>query len=341
MYNRINYYLADCTMDSKQKIFLVINLSFFGDVLLTNSLCQNIKLNYPDSKIVFVVNKPFYEVAKYQKDVDEVICFDKKGVNKGFWGILRFIMTFPYRNKIDTAFILYGNDRGIIISYLLKCKNRISCTVKATKYLLTTNTFEPLKYIRMQDRNGSFITALTGEDQKILPVHFLTNPENNSFAQKLKKQLSNKTLIGLCTVGKHKENYMPLETAAEIIERLDKDGKTVLYFGTGRDCRKYADELKKYGCVNFVDLTDVTTIYQLANVMRLCRAVISIDTGTVHLAYSSGVPTVGVFYRPAMVEKWAPQKDIYPYTEVVDRDYTPESILDKLNLLLKISDIPN
>ena len=62
----------------EQKIFLVINLSFFGDVLLTNTLCQNIKQEYPDSKIVFLVNKPFYDAAKYQYCVDDVICFDKK-----------------------------------------------------------------------------------------------------------------------------------------------------------------------------------------------------------------------------------------------------------------------
>ena len=50
-----------------QKIFLIINLSFFGDVLLTNTLCQNIKLSYPDSKIVFLVNKHFYEAQKIPK----------------------------------------------------------------------------------------------------------------------------------------------------------------------------------------------------------------------------------------------------------------------------------
>ena len=91
---------------------------------------------------------------------------------------------------------------------------------------------------------------------------------------------------------------MPVETAVELIEKLNKAGKTVLYFGAGKDSRAYADELKKRGCINFVDLTDVTTIYQLANVMRLCQAVISIDTGTVHLAYASGVPTVGIFTDP-------------------------------------------
>ena len=68
--------------------------------------------------------------------------------------------------------------------------------------------------------------------------------------------------------------------------------------------------------------------------MQLCRAVISIDTGTLHLSYATGVPTIGVFYRPHMAEKWAPRKELYPHTEVIAQNYTTENILNKLNLLL-------
>ena len=61
------------------KKFLVINTSFFGDTLLTNPLCRNIKILYPDSHITFIVNKPFVEVATYCDGVDEVVAYDKKG----------------------------------------------------------------------------------------------------------------------------------------------------------------------------------------------------------------------------------------------------------------------
>ena len=318
-------------VNNSQKTFLIINLSYFGDVLLSNTLCQNIKLNYPDSKTVFLVNKPFYEAAKYQKDVDEVICFDKKNEHKGLSGLLKFVYTCPYRNKIDTAIILYGNDRGILISYLLNCKKRISGSGTVLKHLLTINSMIQLNFNHMQDINASFLSEITGQRHKSLPVKYTTDPKNDTLAQKIKQQFENKELIGLCTVGKHVENYMPLETAAELIEKLNSKGKTVLYFGAGKDCRKYTDELKRHGCVNFIDLTDATTIYQLANVMQLCQAVISIDTGTLHLAYATGVPTVGIFYRPIMVPKWAPQKELYPHTAVIDSDYTAEHIMKKLS----------
>ena len=79
------------------------------------------------------------------------------------FGLLKFIFACPYRNKIDTAFIIYGNDRGILISYLLNCKNRIANTNNPVKYMLTKNCYEQENYTHMQDINGSLITALTGE----------------------------------------------------------------------------------------------------------------------------------------------------------------------------------
>ena len=82
--DRKDYYLFGLKFFSirktfdNSKVFLVFNTACFGDVLLCNSLCQNIKLIYPQSKIIFIVDKPYYEAAKFQKDVDDVVIFDKK-----------------------------------------------------------------------------------------------------------------------------------------------------------------------------------------------------------------------------------------------------------------------
>ena len=62
----------------KEKVFLVFNTACFGDVLLCNPLCQNIKNIWPNSKVIFICDKNFKDVAKYQKGVDDVVIYDKK-----------------------------------------------------------------------------------------------------------------------------------------------------------------------------------------------------------------------------------------------------------------------
>lgn len=322
--------------DKNQKIFFIINLSYFGDVLVTNALCRNIKNNYPDSKIVYVVNEPFYEAAKYQEGVDDVLVIDKRGEHKGLWGLIKFAYNCPYRSKIYAAFIIYGNDRGILLSWLLRAKRRIS-GFRFFSRLFLTDAVENKIYFSMQDINALYIKVLTKKEPDIVPIKYLTNPESDALTQELAQKYKNKDIIGLCTVGKHIENYMPVETAIEIINKLSADNKLVFYFGAGDDSKKYADKLRKEGCKDFVDLSNKTTIYQLANIMRLCKVVISIDTGTLHLAYATGIPLVGVFYRPNQVKKWAPRKELYPNTEVIDCNYTAQNILDRMQKLLNNS----
>ena len=313
-----------------QKIFLIINLSYFGDVLLTNTLCQNIKLNYPDSKTVMLVDKPFYEAAKYQYCVDEAIYFDKKGENKGLLGLLKFVIGCKYKNKIYASFIMYDNERGILISTLLNSRKRISGPNKIFKWLLTDIHWERKnELVHMQDINGDFIRTLTGKNGEILPIKYQPNQENDELIEKIKKQFSEKEIIGLCTVSKQKAKDMPVDTAIEIINKLASQDKTVFYFGAGKECRDYANELKKRGCRNFVDLTNATTINQLAGIMQICKAVISIDTGTMHLSYATGIPTVCIFYKTEMIEKWAPRKSLYPHTIIIDKNYTAENICNK------------
>lgn len=313
-----------------QKIFLIINLSCFGDVLLTNTLCQNIKLNYPDSKTVMLVDKPFYEAAKYQYCVDEAIYFDKKGENKGLLGLLKFVIGCKYKNKIYASFIMYDNERGILISSLLNSRKRISGPNKIFKWLLTDIHWERKnELVHMQDINGDFIRTLTGKNGEILPIKYQPNQENDELIEKIKKQFSEKEIIGLCTVSKQKAKDMPVDTAIEIINKLASQDKTVFYFGAGKECRDYANELKKRGCRNFVDLTNATTINQLAGIMQICKAVISIDTGTMHLSYATGIPTVCIFYKTEMIEKWAPRKSLYPHTIIIDKNYTAENICNK------------
>lgn len=320
-------------MEDNKKIFLIINLSFFGDVLLSNTLCQNIKREYPDSRIIFLVNTPFYEAAKYQKNVDDVICMNKRKEHRGLFGLLRFAFTCKYRNKIYAAFIIYGNSRGILVSYLLNSQKRISGPTKFVKHLLTDIWFETSGLTKMQDINGNFLKALTGKNSEILPIEYNVAPDKNFLAKKLLETYTGKNIIGLCCVSKEKEKDMPIETAIEIINRLNKEYKTVFLFGNGDIARKYADNLKKLGCTTFVDLTNVTSIYDLANIIATCKGIISVDTGTMHLSCAVKTPTVCLFYKKANVAKWAPNTKLYNVI-IEDSNFTAETICKELNKLL-------
>ena len=322
--NRKELYLLGikvCTKYEKfdsQKVFVVFNTACFGDVLVCNSLCQNVKRIYPNSKVVFVVNKPFYDVAKNQKDVDEVIVFDKKGEHKGFWGMLNFIKNFPYKNPF-ASFVTYRSARNMIIAYLIKSK----FILKGKKRLDIYNS--------MQEAHGELLQTLTNKKIKNLPIQCSVD---TSIPEHLKEYLpEGNKYIALCTLTKNPPKDMPIDVAANIIRKVSKNGYKIILVGTGDSTVKYAADLRDMGC-EFVDLVNKTTIPELGSVLKNCEALISVDTGTMHYGYSVGVPTTAVFYESITPKNWAPNPDLYNVA-VIKNNQTAENICSKTFDLIK------
>ena len=300
---------AEKQMDTKQNI-LVFNTACFGDVLVCNTLVQNIKLEYPSSKVVFICDKPYVDVAKYQKDVDEVIVYDKKGVNRGIKGLIKFIKEFPYK-KPFASFVAYGNKRNLIISHFIRAKyiyeNSESC-------------------YSMQYRVARLLQKVTHKEVRNLPIKYIMDSNLSEDLKEIFKP--DKEYIAFAPVSKNPEKDMPLDTAIEIVKKLSETFN-VIYTGAGEKAQNFAMQMKNAGA-DFTDLTNKTSFPDLARVLQHCSALLSIDTGTMHMAYALGVPTVCVFYRKNTVETWAPDPKIYKNVHIIDDNYTAEHMYQEL-----------
>lgn len=298
---------------NKQKTFLIFNTACFGDVLLCNALCQNIKLFYPNSKVIFIVDKPYFEVAKYQKDVDDVVIYDKKGENKGFYGFLRFIFNFKYKFPY-CSFITYMNIRNYLIALLLFSSNIVS----GCKYD---------SEIIMQKRHAKLLTKITNQPVKNLPVRYEISSD---IPVRLKTIINpDAKYVAISPLTKKKSKDIPIQITKELMVKINSAGHIPILCGVGRDIEEYSKELLKSGCY-FIDLTNKTSISELAAVLKNCRALISADTGTMHLGYSLGVFTIAVFYDAYCSQIWGPQKEIYRNTCIITENQTPENIFKQL-----------
>lgn len=296
-------------MQDKEKIFLIFNTSCFGDVLICNSLCQNIKRLYPNSKTVFIVNKPFYEAAKGQDCVDEVIIYDKKGEHKGIKGFFKFIKDFKYKHP-DVSIIAYKNTRNFWTSVFLGSK-KIS---NGKKFDLNTPS---------QTQVLNLLNKITKEKLVDCPIKFKAEGKiPNSLDNIL---FEGEKYISLCTTTKNPPKDMPLKDAVRLIDLINKNTKyKVVFTGAGAVSKEYAENLKKQGA-DFIDLTDKTSILELAEILKLSKCLISVDTGTMHLGYAVGVPLIAVFYEDITLGRWAPNPKFYNST-LIKENQTPENI---------------
>lgn len=312
------YYLFGIKLFEKKikfddnKTFLIFNTACFGDVLLCNSLIQNIKLIYPSSKVIFIVDKPFFEAAKYQKGVDEVVVFDKKGKHKGIFGLFKFIKEFEFKNAF-VSIVTYKNERNRLISKLLGAK----FIVEAKKCDNKT---------KMQFAILNLLKEITNKPLKNLPLIYETEDD---IPLKFKDLISkNKKYITLCTLTKQKYKDMPEDTAIELIKKINQTDYKVIFTGKGDLAKEYSKKLKEAGC-NFIDLQNQTTILELAKVIKNSKCLISVDTGTMHLGYSSSIPVVAVFYEQNVSQIWAPDEKLYK-SILIEDNQTADRIFEAM-----------
>lgn len=321
------------------KTFLVINTSFFGDTLLTDPLCRNIKLEYPDSKIIFMVNKPFAEVARYMDGVDEVLCYDKKGEHKGLTGFIHFYNTYKvqYKNKIDVAFVIYGNERGIILSKLFGVKKVYSDNTGLLRCLLDNRLIDYQGRTHTQDKHNTLLELYTGKTSQPMPMLYLPPQEAALTVDILWKKYNiqySDDLVAICTTTKRKEKDMPVAACAQLIDGLTRQGKKVLYVGAGEVAVDYVKNLHNLNCTNFIDLTNQTMITELAEVLKRCKVAISVDTGTMHLICALHIPLLALFYvyTEDHLISWAP-KEFYPHRLMAGAELSVDTMLDAAKAL--------
>ena len=301
--------------NNEEKVFVVILLACFGDILVHNSLMQNIKALYPNSKTVFIVDKPWADIARYSKDVDDVCIYDKRGKYKGLLGMLRFAKDFKYKH-IDYLLRFHPTERTRIVSHLLRPKKLISVTINPE--------------ISMQENAANILKNITDKEIHNYPIKFCYEGKlPDKFKEIFKKD---KKYVAFCTTTKLVEKDMPIDTAVELINKLNEANYEVVYIGAGQKAKDHAEQFLDKNC-KFINLVNQTTLTELALILKSCNALISVDTGTMHYGYSMSVPTVGIFYKKDLVKLWAPDENLYN-VKVLSDDITPQNIYEKLELVL-------
>ena len=313
------------------KVFLVCNTSFFGDTILTDALCRNIKAQYNDSKIIFIVNKPFYEVARYMEGVDEAWAYDKNGEHRGIAGLYRFYKQYKNRYNFDASFVIYGNERNIVLSRLLGCRRIFADNEGLFKFLVDNGCIDYSNKEHAQDRFSTLLELYSNQSVKEVKIKYNPPIHAYEFVKNLQIQLAVNDFNDVVLINptsKSKERDLRLDTCVDLIKELNEIKKIPAIIGAGKGAAKYIESLVAAGCSNFINLVDKTSFSQLGAVLQKSCGLISVDTGTLHFALALDVPVVAIFYinTELKIKRWAP-KLIYKHRLISGGDYSAKNII--------------
>ncbi len=282
-YKRGVYLPKDWPPDKLKPFRILIRSSnWLGDAVMNVPAVRAIKKGRPDAHVTIVAPEKIAPMWKLIAEVDEILPLRSKSL----FAAIQLIKKQP---SFDAA-ILFPNSLRSALE-VLSVPRKVGYRGHARTWLLNQIVREPrrpgppehhsIRFLRIADDCGADVD-LNARVQ-------LSDPTQASNSK-------HRTSLGLCPGAEYgPAKRWPPERFAEVAESVSNgsDRKWIL-FGTKNDSSVGETIATKLGdkCINRIGQT---TLDELISELRECRALLTNDTGTMHLAALLGIPVVAIF----------------------------------------------
>ena len=262
---------------------LIRGTNWLGDSVISVPAVRAIKRGRPDAHVTVAAPEKLTAVWKLVPEVDEVLPLPASSP----FAVARLLKR---QDPFDVAVLFPNSLRSALEVRLAGIPRRVGFAGHNRSWLLNQVVPDVLRngpfrhqvhdYLQIARNLGAEI------DGDLMPPSVARSGVN----------VSAQPLVGLCPGAEYgpAKRWLP-ERFAEVAARVsDERGAKWVLFGIKADAasgKVIADALGDR-CINRIG---ETTVEQLTNELRECQALLTNDTGTMHLATLLGVPTVAVF----------------------------------------------
>ena len=280
--------LPESMVDDDLKPFRIIIRSpnWLGDACMSIPAVRAIKRGRPDARITILSPEKIADVWRIVPEVDDVLCKPNKA------GVLKVSSIIKVAGPFDVSVLLPNSPRsafetmrtGIprVVGYKGRWRSKIVNQVIPDQPKDGPPRHHVEHYLHIADKIGGDIS-----DPEIFAEPW-ARPISNS-GQRLR--------VGICAGAEYgSAKRWPLERFAETAKMVSEQNPNCewVIFGAPKE-KALGEELSKMLDGNCRNLAGKTTLRELIHELRTCEALVTNDTGTMHLAAFIGVPTVSIF----------------------------------------------
>lgn len=319
---------------------LIIRLSSLGDILLTTPLIRSIKIKYPNVSIDFIIKKQYKELLLHNPYLSNIIEYTPESPHK------KDLFYKLQNNNYDLIIDLQNNFRSSEIRRKLSVMTFKFNKRTLDKFLLVKFKIDLLKNIpQLPERYSQSIPGFCldgkGLDLFIPPTY-------------VSQLIDNEKYIGFAPGSRHFTKMWPQDYYIDLGNTLIKDGYKIVLLGGKEDLQTcYHISTKIPGSLN---LSNDDKVYNTAEDMKHCRALVCNDSGLMHIACALQIPVLAFYGSTVKGFGFTPYKNENIILEIqglycrpcshIGRDncpekhfrcmkeLTPQSAYDKLKLLL-------
>lgn len=266
---------------------LFIQTAFLGDLFLSIPLLKKIKEKYPNARLALLCKKGLGEFFLKTKLVDEVF-----EVNKSDKVSLKeaFLKTKMFSPQLIIS--AHQSIRTALWVWRLGAKERIGFSNIISGWAYTKKIKRDLAKHDVL-RQLSLVES-TGSEQADMFVQVDSNHDYDKF----------KDFVAVAPGSQWATKRWNEEGFVRLIKKLQVINKQVVLIG-GPDEKDVASRIKEK-IPQVIDLVGSTTVFQLAQLLKNASALISNDSGAMHVASAVGVPVVSIFGPTTPAQGYAP-----------------------------------
>ncbi|MBN1688202.1 MAG: lipopolysaccharide heptosyltransferase II [Candidatus Omnitrophica bacterium] len=279
---------------------LITRTDRIGDLVLSTPVFQVLREKYPGawlSCLTFLENQ---EIVKGNPFLDEIILYDKKGSEKGFWGNLRFAHGIA-RRKFDVVIHLHATNRMHWVGWLAKIPVRIGWDRKCPWAI--NHAYQDVKKKGLQhevEYNFDLLQFLGVEKPESLKTFFPVQERSRRSLENLLRnhQVSlDRGLVILSPGASCPSKRWPARRFGELINGIrQKQEVTFIAIGTSED-QSLVRQIQQVADQPVLDLSGRLNLGMLGALFEKTALLISNDSGPVHIASALAVPVVSIFGR--------------------------------------------
>lgn len=289
------------------KRVLIRGTNWVGDAVMSIPAMKEIRRIFPSARISLLV-RPWVEDVYSRVDfIDETIEYDKGAGYRGWSGLKRLVADLK-ANRFDVAILLQNAFEAALIARLSKIPCRIGYARDARSLLLThavkidpelRDLHQAHYYLALLRGAGLMDFKSWSREDFDLSIRIGVPEVEEMAARALLRSRGLEDgvlLIGLnpgATYGGAKRWY-PSRYAEVADSLVSSYGARILLFGSAAErpiALAVAQKMKHPAVV----LAGETTLGQLMALLKMCRLLVTNDSGPMHLAAALDVPQIAIF----------------------------------------------
>ena len=243
--------------------------------------------------------------------------FYYRGIEKYLSGVK--LLWNLWLKRFDVVYYLVASDRkpaqirrDCYFFYIAGIRERYGFQIPANSDILSRPatgellpvTNESITRLKVVELGGVNIEKERRFEVPMIQIPKTADEEVDHWLQKRSKRLNSSTLVAIAPGSKKKSCQWPLDRFAELGKHLLRRGATLVVIGGKAEINEGIALTEMWG--SGLNACGEFSILATGALLRRCRFLVGLDTGTTHLASMLGLPCVALYSAQDWPGKWEP-----------------------------------